>query len=593
MALFPNFYHGPRHMHSLSNSSSAKGLVSTTQALFLLVLTTVFLGLTVQAPERCFANDDFAIIHTAKHMGLSGTKAYFSSLPNDKVVLPTHDERESKMSFLSVSYRPLMLVIYALEYPLLGDDAHSYFLLSIFLHALASALLFLVFLMFASRFWAVSLAILFGFFPFMTKCAGRIALQSYSLSVIFLVLSFFVLKKAIESERLSLLALSGLLFAVPVFIHEQVVVLPAWIALAIFFYLKAHKNESLKKSLMDTVKFTAPFALIVLFYLGLRLFMFGFSAQSNGIFDPLEIWTKLKVRHLDLLTFVTDTFGLTFLPPKHPFLKGGLLLFEALVAIAAFIVCRQKKLFLVLVSGFLLLCWPSILLKHESRYIYVSLPLLLAALALCLQGATASLLERLTTKTLKTFSILLAMVGFYECRRNVSAFCQFYGPSTKAIEEFAKELPPETKSVFFLGVPKDFIRRFGVAQALWFYSSQPGSRPEVHFDEYLNVLCNETDSVYNKVPSQNLVKINVDGQRVSLESADPAKAWFEHSGPFKNHYDCLIGELESIHKVDGRRADKVCVDVKQVDLSQSVLASWNFEKQRIEILGRDPASDET
>lgn len=569
-----------------TNNDNVPTKISKTKALFLLVLATVFLGLTFKAPERCFANDDFAIIYSAKHIGLSGIKSYFTSLPNDKLVLPTHDKKESSMSFLSVSYRPLMMVIYALEYPIFGDNAHSYFLLSIFLHALASALLVLVFSLFTTPLSSTALAILFGFYPFMTKCVGRIALQSYSLTLIFLILAFLALKKAIDSDRLGFLALAGLLFSIPMFIHEQVVLFPAWIALASFYYIFSTKKPGFQKGLWQTIKFVWPFFAVVFFYLGLRLFMFGFSSQGNGVFDPAQILAKFKTRKLDLLTFVTDTFGLNVFPPNSPFLKGFLLIMATALSLTAFAVCSHKFLVLMLACGFFSLSWPSILLKHESRYIYIALPFLLCALAVCLESLRHSKtnFEILLRKALKGAPILLALVGLFECRRNISAFSSFFGPSTKAIEKFVKNLDGKTQSLFFVGVPKDYIRRFGVAQAVWFFSPPGSGQPEVHFDEYLNVLCNKTDSVYNSVPNQEMVKIKINGQQLELESLDPELAWFETSGPFNNRFDCLIGKLESVEDFDERRAKKVSVNVDQVDLSQATLVSWNFKKQQLEIL---------
>jgi len=170
------------------------------------------------------------------------------------------------------SYRPVVLIIFAIEKQFFGNNPHTGHLINVLLFALSCVLLYRLMkkLMIGwsgfkiptnvSEAMAVMVALLFAAHPIHTEAVANIKGRDDILNFIFLVLSLlFILKHIDEGKKINF-ALSVLFFFLSLLCKEMAVTFLAIIPLTIFFF----REVSLKKIAIGMISFAGVFVLYML-----------------------------------------------------------------------------------------------------------------------------------------------------------------------------------------------------------------------------------------------------------------------------------------------------------------------------------------
>ncbi len=232
----------------------------------------------------------------------------------------------------------------------------------------------------------------FAFHPSLCSWFGWIAGFQQVVNFTFIALIVILFKKYLDLQRDSLLLrcvyyLSSIfIFLVALFTRETVIFFPAVILLWTFVYKKYRKHGEICKCSMQStcssiclffksILTVSGFIFVSIFYFLFRLHLFPFKLDSSEPSQLLSFFTNLSSRFFDLVTFVSDLAGLSFLPNGHQVLKGSLIICIFSFLIFLFIKSREKKLILFLLVLSAILMWPAIARYYSSRYLYKALPL--------------------------------------------------------------------------------------------------------------------------------------------------------------------------------------------------------------------------
>ena len=196
------------------------------------------------------------------------------------------------------------------------------------------------------------------------------------------------------------LIISLIFFSFAIFTRETSLVIP--IILFIGTYLYTNK--------ISFIPFL--YALIASCYLIIRLMLYPMTYSASSSFFNHTILQLIK-RHDEFLCFLYDTFGLSWLPFGHPYLRFSILLIIFSILLFLFIKNKSKKTVIFFATSYLLLLWPSLGVYYSPRYYYESSPLSLLCLITLIDqynGTFNKVTKRLTTVL---FSSLIIMFAFF------------------------------------------------------------------------------------------------------------------------------------------------------------------------------------
>ncbi len=555
-----------------------------------LLLFLTMTGFLLHKNRFDFFDDDYGAFYSGRNFQFSDIKEYFNGNKlNDLTILPSNLQPIDK-SFFGVTYRPATLLFYALECAIFNaqENFHAwpYFVVSVFLHALAVVLIFLAMSFFVSWLLAFLAAICFAFYPFMGIFIGRFSIQPFSLCLIFGLLCVGLFYRFSKTGNYLSLFLSSISFAIPLFMHEIVIGLPLWLFL-LAFYEFSSVDKSKFRSGIKAFASTFPFFLIVMIYLGLRVWFFPPIFVTGLIFNPILVFTKLKIRFYDFVTLAIDLFGLSWIKPGNAILKSFLLISAALWVLILFIHSRRKALCTLLIFGFFILAWPSFLITHQARYLYVGMPFFLATIALCINQVD---LESLTERVLKfsgfVFFVLTAVIGIFENRQLLSHALERFSLTRNALYDLANRENLFDQTIFFIGLPHEIFPFSGLEQALSIFGPEKYRDRKVIYEPLLNATCFFVNRIENKVPTENLLKMEVDGNECGLESLNREKIWINYSNPFGYTKKCSVGDIIKIsiysdQDQHGLRVSRILVSLNdQVIEQMPVFITWDYQNQR-------------
>lgn len=559
-----------------------------------LVFCLVMVGFLWQRPGFYFFDDDYGAFYFGKNFKKTDLKAVFGSEKlNDLTILPSNLSNIPK-SFFSVTYRPMALLLYALECKLFNTqqstDAWPYFVTGVGLHAICAALVFLVLSFWIFWLLAFLAAICFAFYPFMGLFIGRFSIQPFSICFILGLLSVVLFYKFLRTKNYWFLLLSVLFFAVPLFVHELIITLPIWLFL-LAFYKFSLDGKSVAKSFIDSILTILPFGLILLGYLVLREHLFPIDPSKARIFDPFFLFSrpfsfvsKLKIRFYDFVTLKIDLCGLSWIGSGHAKLKSFLLVFLAFWYSGLLFRAKKKSLCLLLTAGMFIAAWPCLLIMHQARYLYLALPFFLATIAICASDLTwNSLIDRLFKLSAFAFFIIISMIGFFE---NRSLFCHsFYRfqLAKKAIFELANDKNFFDKTILFIGLPHEVFPFSGLEQALSIFSPENQRDRKIIYEPLLNVSCFFVNRIENRIPEQNLLKIIINDSSCELETLDRDRIWINYANPFGQVRKCSISNFSNIQlfgDVQGLKACKIALKLRDDIMGKRlVFVTWDYEKK--------------
>lgn len=272
-----------------------------------------------------------------------------------EIFLRTGDAPAKRL--INLYYRPVLDVVYRLQYQLFQFNPSGYHLVNILLHiSNAIIILFLLRHIFKNLSLAFVAALVFLIHPVQTEAVACIVGISNLLCVFFLLLSLLMYQKSEEKGRY---AWSLVFFLTALLTKEQAVMLPV---LLIFCELLIKKN-----SWATSLKAVSGHVLILLFYLLFRKTVIGAAGVDLGS------WEELKLRVMAIPSTLLMYLRLIVAPYDLHYYRSTDILWPVLkpmsglsgLGVLTFLVVRnfktgEKRLFLFGLGWFLITILPTL-----------------------------------------------------------------------------------------------------------------------------------------------------------------------------------------------------------------------------------------
>lgn len=217
------------------------------------------------------------------------------------------------------SYRPLVLIVYAVEKELFGNNPHMGHFINVLLFALSCLLLFHLMkrLLAFSRLsplashFPLLVALLFASHPIHTEAVANIKGRDDILNFIFLVLALFFVLKYIDEKTKRYLLLSIIFFFCSLLCKEMAVTFLALIPLAVFFF----RSMPTKKIVMLFIPFAAA-SVVYMFIRSSVLETVTFAEKMKVVNNALAAATNESDRIATAIYILGKYILLLFYP--HP-----------------------------------------------------------------------------------------------------------------------------------------------------------------------------------------------------------------------------------------------------------------------------------
>lgn len=327
--------------------TTRKFLHSTKLQLFCLLIVAVSLNLNTLFNE--FAVDDEEVL-TQNSLVKQGIKGIPKILTTDLL----YGTPDAENSLVQPRYRPLSLVIFAVEYQIFGLNPFVSHLINILLFALLIALLFkLLQKLFHkySHYLAFITCLVFAVHPIHTEVIANIKSRDEILTFIFLISSLFYFIRHSEKPSTKALITALLFFFLALLTRESAVTFIMVIPLVLYYFFK----QPVKKALLSAV----PALVVLIGYVSLRIIVVGVGhPAASSIMDSPFLYatgsqafaTKVFIlfKYISLLFFpypLSCDYGFNQIPYVDilsiPFLLSFLLLIGLLVYAIVFF--RKKS----------------------------------------------------------------------------------------------------------------------------------------------------------------------------------------------------------------------------------------------------------
>lgn len=272
----------------------------------LLVLVLLALGLNFNTLFNEYAMDDLVVLkeNTLVQQGLAG-------IPDLLTKDSFYGVQQTNVDLSGGRYRPLALASFALEHELFGNNPFVGHLVNLLLFALLTALLFLVLERHLFKDLNPHLAfftcLLFVVHPIHTEVIANIKSRDELLATLFLLLSSLSLLRYRLKKSPKLITASLLFFLLALLARESAVPFLGIVPLVSYFFF----NESFKKSLVNAW----PFALVFLFYLGIRLSIQSVNTGSGeNILNHPFLYASTGEAFATKVFILCKYIGLLFFP---------------------------------------------------------------------------------------------------------------------------------------------------------------------------------------------------------------------------------------------------------------------------------------
>lgn len=531
-------------------------IILTGLILFTLIITLLGIPFT----KWGFKTDDFSnLYHTSQIKSINGIFKLFNDKSIESFCYPS-GVTPPKSSFLSGLYRPISFIYYLPQYYFFGTHAYGYYLTTIIFHALNSVLLFLLFLFFVPYSLALCGALLFAFHPSLHNWLGWISAQTYQTELFALLLLVIALKKYLDTRRLRFYLIALFLYALNLWLKEATFMLPLWLIPNLYIYLKTTQAGNHTYHIKKSILVTLGFLCISISYFVSRALVFGFEPTGNTgnltfDFTVYSFITRQKARIFDFISYVSDMFGLCWLPGNNHVFKGTIILGFTTMLVYLFIKNKNKNFILLLYVSTLLFSWPALLMHYQPRYIYLALPFFILAISICLPK------KRFTIAML---SILITCNGLFLIRQ-LKAREQALNIVTTSFTTLINEQPITGKPLYFFGLPHHWFAMC-VAQAIWFLSSKD------NYPVYHNGSVVEVAGFHNylekPILDQDYLTIMPTDSGFLLTSKDTSKLWFTTNR-------------------SGRKLDTLEISMQQELLDQDpTFITWDYKHAKFIVIDR-------
>ena len=233
----------------------------------LLILLLVALGLNINTLFNEYAVDDKTVItnNSFVQKGIKGipeilTQGYFKG-----------EESPNPGEFSGGRYRPIALIVFALEYQLFGANPFVSHLINVIIFALLIGMLFTLLQrhIFKERhpYLAFVTCLLFATHPIHTEVIANVKSRDELITFLLLISSLIFLLKHIVKKQAWLLVTGSIFFFLALLTRESAVTFILIFPLISYFFL----NQSVKKSILSSI----PLIVVLVFYFLLRFRIVG------------------------------------------------------------------------------------------------------------------------------------------------------------------------------------------------------------------------------------------------------------------------------------------------------------------------------
>lgn len=248
----------------------------TTRHLLIILAAVGFFVYAVNLNNSLFWDDDDWILNNPYVHDLSHLGEIFS------------DDVLAGIGLSSNYYRPFLLVTFAFNYVLGGENPIGYHLVSNAIHVLNGFLLFLLLLRALGQRWvAFAAALIFLIHPLQTEAVTYISGRGDPLSLLFMLGALaFIVFRPLRSWYSTGLALVAMVLGI--LSRETAVLLPVLIVL---WHMAFQSHERFVRSLWDGIKKAIPFFAVSAVYMLLRLTVLNFKNTLN-FYDSANVYSE-------------------------------------------------------------------------------------------------------------------------------------------------------------------------------------------------------------------------------------------------------------------------------------------------------------
>ena len=243
-----------------------KFFISSKHQLLILILLAV--GLNINTLFHEYALDD-SVVLTENGLVQKGLKGIPKLLSTDYVY--GYSTKENILS--GARYRPLSLILFAIEYQVFGANPFISHLINVLLFALLIMLLYNLLKRYLfpeqHHLLAFIACLLFAAHPIHTEVIANVKSRDEIITFIFLILSLNSIIKFIRMGKAGQLTLSLIYFILALLTKETAVTFLGIVPLIIYFFL----NQTPQK----TFKYSIPFVALFIAYFIIRLAVVGFE----------------------------------------------------------------------------------------------------------------------------------------------------------------------------------------------------------------------------------------------------------------------------------------------------------------------------
>ncbi|HSY75504.1 MAG TPA: glycosyltransferase family 39 protein [Bacteroidia bacterium] len=279
-----------------------------------IILAAIAFGFYINTVNNQYALDDTLVITGNNYVqqGFSGVKKILTTDTYDSFNKYMHADNSQQLS--GGRYRPLSVVIFAIEHQLLGESPATRHFISVlaFMLCVLSIFYFLTFYLFKKIYFGEDIAfiatLLFAIHPLHTEVVANVKSLDEILSLTFIILTFIFSLKYIETKKTGHLIIGTVSLLLALLAKEYAIALIFLVPL--LFYLRSNENpiESLRKAI--------PYFGIAALYLLIRFSAVGIphSLKNDKILTNPYLYAT-PIQKIATEIFVLGKYmGLLFFP---------------------------------------------------------------------------------------------------------------------------------------------------------------------------------------------------------------------------------------------------------------------------------------
>ena len=233
-----------------------------------------------------------------------------------------------------------------------------------------------------------------------------------------------------------------------------------------------YQNGGFIKSFILVLKKTYLFFIVSAFYLIVRFFLFGIGSCDLGYLSFSTRVISFKHYIWNGFEVLKDLSGFTFLSNPDPRLK--VLILVPFVVFLLFLFFKStKKIYLWLLGvATLMFSWPSWLVNHHDRYLYLSLPFFILFLLILFKYSKIDFRRGFRKKLVNVFFYILILWGAIDSSVRIKRNAELTYLGDLALKDLAKEHCEnisENTLLVFCGLPH-WLFYPCLPQAIWLYS---------------------------------------------------------------------------------------------------------------------------